>query len=638
MVFRKPRLLLIMLGTLAILALGALFALDGYLEHQRRLSALTEQLRMEAKLLSEHARLSFAAADLVLTEIETTAKRTGLHALANSRDYWESFRELVARTPQLGAVNIADAEGTVRFSTAVFPAPAGVNIGNRELFIAHRQGQQRFIGKSAVDRTTRRQFIPVSIRLNDPEGAFNGAIISTLDTSYFKNVYTEMAVNSDLRIGIFRVDGTALSLPSGMNASPVALQPFAFGAGLQVGDGDWHSFVGSSEETRRIVAQQRVEGYPILVSASYDYYALVRSLYPTWAFTGLIFLAFAAAIVLSIVFLNRTMRTVDQEREMQLALARRQREAERLSHAIISNFPNGRVLIYDKELRNVFADGQPFDNDPAYANDRMIGRTIHEIYPPRIRATLQALARNALAGMKSQGEIAGRMRIYKVIATPLKDDDGKIRSGLMLTHDITDLKVAQQELEVRNSELQELSLTDGLLGIANRRAFDQELMREWRRAARSQMPLSLLMVDVDHFKLYNDKYGHTNGDACLQRIAAVLEQSINRPGDVVARYGGEELTVLLPECDLQGALTVSERIHARLAEAAIPFPDSPLGTCITVSIGATSTIPHYDLPTRSLIEDADQALYRAKETGRHRTVASGATMFGEDPEIANPGS
>lgn len=160
------------------------------------------------------------------------------------------------------------------------------------------------------------------------------------------------------------------------------------------------------------------------------------------------------------------------------------------------------------------------------------------------------------------------------------------------------------------------------MDIANRRAFDQGIDREWRRAARNQRSLALLMVDVDRFKQYNDQYGHAEGDECLKRVATALEVAVVRPGDLVARYGGEEMAVLLPETDLDGAVCVAERIHRSLADEAIPFPDSPDGRFLTVSIGAAAILPRRDLPPTTLVEEADAALYAAKQAGRNQTASS----------------
>jgi diguanylate cyclase (GGDEF)-like protein len=184
------------------------------------------------------------------------------------------------------------------------------------------------------------------------------------------------------------------------------------------------------------------------------------------------------------------------------------------------------------------------------------------------------------------------------------------------------LQRVNQELDAANRRLAELSETDALTGIANRRRFDRRLAEEWQRALRHGLPLALLLVDVDFFKRYNDHHGHTAGDACLHQVAALLVGCARRADELVARYGGEEFVLLLPHCTAAEALAQAERCRDAVDAAAIPHADSPLGATVTLSIGV-ATIPlgaDEDDPNQ-LVKLADAALYRAKREGRHRVVA-----------------
>jgi diguanylate cyclase (GGDEF)-like protein len=167
--------------------------------------------------------------------------------------------------------------------------------------------------------------------------------------------------------------------------------------------------------------------------------------------------------------------------------------------------------------------------------------------------------------------------------------------------------------------LEQLLSTDALTGIANRRRFDAALAREWRRCARARAPLSLLMIDVDHFKAYNDRCGHQQGDACLRRVATLLSEAVGRPGDLVARYGGEEFVCLLPEIGQAGARAVATRLVAALHRAAIPHPASPLGARLTISIGVATAAELSGDPA-ALFALADQLMYAAKHAGRNRLL------------------
>ncbi|MBJ7899246.1 MAG: diguanylate cyclase [Cyanobacteria bacterium RI_101] len=181
-----------------------------------------------------------------------------------------------------------------------------------------------------------------------------------------------------------------------------------------------------------------------------------------------------------------------------------------------------------------------------------------------------------------------------------------------------ELVTARQRLEIANQELEKLANTDPLTQVANRRCFDRVLEGEWRRLLRESQPLSLLMLDVDHFKAYNDFYGHPEGDKCLTQVAQALTRITHRYGDCVARYGGEEFTVLLPNTNLAGAVQVAENIGQIIEELGIRHEASPIQPTLTVSVGVASLIPSFSDSPQTLVEQADQALYQAKAQGRNR--------------------
>jgi diguanylate cyclase (GGDEF)-like protein len=163
-----------------------------------------------------------------------------------------------------------------------------------------------------------------------------------------------------------------------------------------------------------------------------------------------------------------------------------------------------------------------------------------------------------------------------------------------------------------------LSMGDALTGIPNRRRFDAHLSQEWDHGLRSGQPLSMILMDIDHFKRFNDTLGHPAGDACLQRVAEVLKQSMLRSVDFVARYGGEEFACILSVTDVPGALAVAQRIAARMAAAGIVHPDSPVAPHVTLSMGVATLVPDRTLTPRELTLEADRQLYNAKRLGRNR--------------------
>ena len=175
-----------------------------------------------------------------------------------------------------------------------------------------------------------------------------------------------------------------------------------------------------------------------------------------------------------------------------------------------------------------------------------------------------------------------------------------------------------------NRELEQISRQDALTRIANRRYFDSYLAQELLRARRQKSELSLILVDVDYFKRYNDHYGHQAGDDCLRQVAAALAGACRRPADLVARYGGEEFTVILPETHAAGAAVIADSLKLAVAQLAIPHADSDVSKIVTMSQGIASLVPEAQTTPEQLIERADQALYRAKQKGRNCEVSFAA--------------
>ena len=206
----------------------------------------------------------------------------------------------------------------------------------------------------------------------------------------------------------------------------------------------------------------------------------------------------------------------------------------------------------------------------------------------------------------------GVRRYLAIDAGAIYSDDGELIAVVETVRDMTLQKEAQ-------TALQELANRDGLTGLANRRRFDDVLNAEWRRGTRSLQAISVLMIDVDYFKHYNDTYGHLKGDECLRTIGKIMGTIINRASDLVARYGGEEFVVILPGSSIEGAKVVSENIRAAIENLVLPHEYNDQ-KCITVSIGAACTFASRETDPAQLLAAADAALYRAKEAGRNRVV------------------
>jgi diguanylate cyclase (GGDEF)-like protein len=192
----------------------------------------------------------------------------------------------------------------------------------------------------------------------------------------------------------------------------------------------------------------------------------------------------------------------------------------------------------------------------------------------------------------------------------------------------------RRQLEEKNRLLERLSALDTLTGIANRGRFDVVLRQEWRRAVREKIPLSLVFCDIDHFKRFNDTYGHQAGDECLVRVAQAMDESLNRPADVAARYGGEEFVALLADTGTEGVRLLADRIRARIESLRIEHRSSPVAPWLTVSLGVATVRPDSTGRPEELVSLADRALYAAKQAGRNRVI--GAEELPADHRPAPP--
>ena len=206
----------------------------------------------------------------------------------------------------------------------------------------------------------------------------------------------------------------------------------------------------------------------------------------------------------------------------------------------------------------------------------------------------------------------------------VRDEAGTVQALVGFMFDISERKKSEQRLQDLQKQLEDFSFRDGLTGVPNRRKFDAVLEEEWDAARRHTQPLSLVLIDIDHFKQYNDHYGHVQGDECLRRVGAALAAVASRPRDLLARYGGEEFVLVLPATDEGAARRVSERCRQALFKEQIPHAASPGGQLLTVSQGVGTIIPSATDTLVQFIDAVDRRLYRAKQAGRDRSVTDAA--------------
>ncbi len=292
-------------------------------------------------------------------------------------------------------------------------------------------------------------------------------------------------------------------------------------------------------------------------------------------------------------------------------------ERLRLADVVVRHTDEG-VLVLDPELR-VLSANPGFVRITGQALDAVLGR-VPPVFDEDADA-LQQVCTRLQAGSHWNGTLWSRRADgdrfpLEADVDRVLDAEGRVQHFVMVCRDVT----VQKQLEDR---LRELSATDGLTLLANRRSFDETLERCWHHATRHGEPVSLIMIDIDHFKAYNDLYGHGAGDRCLQQVATAIAAGVRHEGALVARYGGEEFAVILPRTDAAAAQEIAEALRRRVESLGIAHSGSPAGSRITISVGISTRTPPQTDDYVNLMQSADQALYRAKESGRNGVVAAG---------------
>jgi len=605
----------------------AIIAVSGWREWSSRQATLksseTDMANL-ARSLTQHADDTFELTDTVLNVLvgQLELEGTGPAAIAKIQTFL-SRRKAANR---IRAVFIYDETG--RWLATSEPVEfAGLNNSDREYFQHHRAVADRgtFIGHPVRSRSGGQWIITASRRFNHPDGSFAGVALTTINVDYFLQFYSGFDVGQNGSVALAAADGIVLarSPDNGYTGRDLSGAPLFRNLRERPVAGAYY-FTSPLDGVRRLSFYQRSSRYPVLVVATES----EDDVLAPWRRAALgrmaAVLGLAGGLAVAGLLL---VHQLHQRQKMAAALVAKEADFRLLAEQsgdMVMRIAIDRQILYASPSSAQILGWAPNElvNTSALAG-------INPADLARVEQTISAL----MDGEAEEARIAYRTRhreknevwIETALRVTRSVQSGDINGVVAISRDMTERKDLEDKLSA-------LAISDGLTSLANRRHFDERLAAEWDRARREGTPLSLLLIDVDHFKSFNDQYGHQAGDACLRSIARVLAEQARRPADVAARYGGEEFALLLPNTDAGGCEQVGEQIRQAIQELGILHAFNPPSKQVTVSIGGATHVALTDkADCASLIAAADKALYVAKESGRNGLVMSGQI-------IAWPGS
>jgi diguanylate cyclase (GGDEF)-like protein/PAS domain S-box-containing protein len=611
----------------------AILSLSGWREWMLRETAL-ENAEVDvanlARSLTQHAEDTFELADGLIGGFVNQLEMDGTSPAAITK-----LQDVInLRKATLGRIRglfVYDETGRW-LATSEDVNLAGLNNSDRDYFKHHRDSPDRrtLIGNPVKSRSGGQWIIPVSRRFDRADGSFAGVVLATIDAGYFAQFYQQFDVGPNGTILLLSTAGTVLArsvdndatVGRDLSASPLiknlqarpSATTYYFRSPL---DGVW-----------RLGFYEISERYPILAVAT-KAEADVLTAWRDEAVERMGFVLGLTALIAAIGFY--LVRQLAERQRMAAALAAKEADfrllAEESSDMVMRIGLDERLLYVSPSCARVlgWADDQ-LTGTPALA-----GINAEDL--PRVQRVVAALKKGEIEETRIIYRTRHRQKNEIWLETALRATrdpaTGRIDGVVAISRDMTEHKDLEEKLAT-------LASLDGLTGLANRRHFDETLRDEWARASRDGTPLSLMMMDVDYFKRYNDQYGHQAGDECLVSIAKVIAGQAQRPADLAARYGGEEFVMLLPGTDAAGCEQVGERIRQALQDLQIPHATNPPSKCVTISLGGAIGWPNAEerADQTSLVAAADRALYGAKSLGRNRLVMSGQVVTWPNAESA----
>lgn len=615
----KPKSLSLRAALYVLAICLAIVALEGWREWVAY-DAAVQKAELEATNLArsmrQHAEDTYEIADQAVALVAYAAESAGSDPQA-MREIEAFMLRVMGNAERLRGIYVYDADGNWMVTTAE-NMPPGDNQSTYKYFRDHLNSPSTAPTFGAPIRAADGDttVATVSRRFNAPDGSFGGVVVAAVDTRYFAQIYDSIDVGTLGTISLYDSNGMLLSRKP--------YRPELIGTDLGEGElftervadssGSYH-YTSAIDGHHRIGGYDRGTKYPVtaVVAVSHD------EVLSDWAAGALQRSFITIALLIAAALLG--LRLTDQiRRRHKSETVLEQKEAE---FRLLAESASDLVERFESDGTRTYIS-PALKRLTGYLPEELIGKNAFEVVLDVDRPHVEAAAARLREGLSDQETVAFRVlhkdgrELWLETSLRIAAERSERVSVVGVTRDISERKLLEMTLEG-------MAMLDGLTGIANRRAFDVALEREVARANRSSTPLSLLMIDADRFKRFNDDHGHLAGDACLKAIANVVAAGARRPTDLAARYGGEELTLLLPDTDLGAAHAIAAELCRQVQALSIPHErNAPWGVA-TISTGVACIDLRDDDEPRDgawLISTADLALYDAKSQGRNQSVAS----------------
>ncbi|MEH2491848.1 diguanylate cyclase [Bradyrhizobium sp. AZCC 2230] len=604
-----------------VLTCVAILGVSGWREWAARdqvLKGAETEMANVARSLTQHAEDSLDLLDSGVVGVVSRLEMDGADptTIAKLRNLLEARKKAIERVHSLA---IIDDQGNWLTS----PGTIASTLSDDAFFRHHQLSPKReaFIGHPVKSLLDGEWVVTLSRRFNKPDGSFGGVVLAAIGSKYLSHFYEQFEIGRNSSVTLMYGDGMIIARnPSNekLVGRNVGDTPLFRDASLQRPFGAYH-FTSPLDGAERVSFFKRSARYPLVLLATVDRDELLAP----WRAAAISRMLYVVALVMLIAVIGAVLvRQLQRGQRMAAALIEKEAHFRLLAEGssdMVTRIGLDERLRYVSPSSNQVVGWRP---NQLIGTDALAG--IHPEDRPQVQAIVDAMKRGDtdearvtyrnVHRQKSEVWLESTMRVTR-------KDNGNVEGVVAISRDISE----QKKLETR---LETLAIEDSLTGLANRRRFDDRLKEEWARAYRDRSSLGLLMIDVDHFKAYNDEYGHPAGDACLRVVAKIIATEMQRVGDLAARYGGEEFAMLLPNTDAAGCARIGERIRSAVHDAGLVHASSGVAPCVTVSVGGAACRPSFERTAGagSLVESADRALYGAKAAGRDRLMMSGEVM------------